>query len=710
MKNDYFEGVYLSGLLKERAVESPDCKAYIFVNSDFTEETITYLQLYKRACSYARYLEDTGIKENDFCMLLFKQSIDFAVAFFACGIIKAIPVPLNMPAKIKNLSKWEKIAQETGTRAVLTSGKKYASLKRLFSNSEILQVIPIIHEQENYEEALLFTEDIYDGNEIAFLQYTSGSTALPKGIMVTQSAVLNNIKQIQRILGVDRDTVLVMWLPYYHDMGLIGGFLLAIYAGFPLVFMEPMDFVRNPIMWAEAISKYRATHTGAPNFSYNLLAEKLESYKGEDISFESLKCVFCGSEPINAKTMHRFGSTAAGFGFRGFNIFAGYGLGEGSLIVSGYVRTEQKMTYAILDKKAFSHNKVEIIEKNYLEKLPEIDADTQICLAGNGFVIEEHRIEIIDAETKEVLGANQIGEIKFIGKSVTKGYWGKKDITGEIFGTGKNGERTLLTGDLGFVDESGEVYITGRKKELMIINGCNYYPQDIERTISCSDNNFCENGTAAFSVQFGEDEERLAVVQEVKLSGMHNADCTAWAMKIRAAVAKEHNLQVHKITFIPKMHLPRTSSGKIQRLKAKQTEISGAWERIVGVSEFKLNYKALEKECIAPYDYIEFAEELVSGILGVSRTALDASRPFTEMGMNSIMLVLMCGYINKYLKTDLQVQELFSHNTIEALGKYLFSLRSNEYGKKEEAVYNGEELDRMSYDQLVELLNTEIGG
>jgi acyl-CoA synthetase (AMP-forming)/AMP-acid ligase II/acyl carrier protein len=710
-------------ILQYRAQHTPDKIAFGMLDAALHLSEISYADLCAKVTAFARQLVTLNITAGRRCLLLFYQGIDVIVALLACNLSGAIPVPLNLPGRNDSLSKWENIAINSRAQCVISAPATVASLKDIFKKSPALAALPLYWEAE-----AVFSVGEPKAHEIAFLQYTSGSTGDPKGVVVTHFSLLNNLKQMQSKFGFTKDSVMVSWLPFYHDMGLILGILQGIYSGHKVILMRPADFMQQPLSWIRAISDYRATHTGAPNFAFELVAarlEKLTAAEAGKLSLQSLECAICGAEPLNLNTMVRFYQAARRLGVREHAVMPAYGLAEASLVVTSY-QAGQKAGWLKLDRADLQNGAVTVLDRGYLDHAQELVAEsaTATYLVSNGFVLNEHQLTIRNPEDGTELGVTLIGEVCFAGLSVTKGYFNRPEATQRAYVTEPNNGRIYLrTGDLGFKDRTGELYITGRLKDLIIIRGMNYYPQDIERTAFNADPDLRTDGAAAFGV-LREKEEQVILIQEVRRAAVRNPQCAKWARNIRTAVLRVHGIPIETIVFVPPMHVPRTTSGKIQRNRAKSRYLNYSWDRIVGIS-------AEEKrpgDMLAPAVAINSREalaDLVAGLvareLAVASVELDRSLPFIEQGMNSMMLLSLRSSLEQILGFEVPAPVLFNFNTVDLMSEYLINCVNAGNGSKfdsmsgafaDEVEWCGTEImefEDFSEDELLELLQKELG-
>jgi acyl-CoA synthetase (AMP-forming)/AMP-acid ligase II len=391
---------------------------------------------------------------------------------------------------------------------------------------------------------------------LAFLQYTSGSTGTPKGVMVSHGNLLHNSEYIKQAFELTPDSVSVTWLPSFHDMGLIDGIIQPLYTGFPVFLMPPASFVQQPIRWLQAISRYRATHCGGPNFGYELCVSKITPEQRENLDLSSWCSAYNGAEPVRKDTLKRFSAAFKPCGFRASSFYPCYGMAETTLMVSGG---------GVKDEPVYCTVQADTLEQN---RVVEASEDTQNVrhLVGCGRSWLETKIVIADPELLTRCAPGKVGEIWVSGASVAQGYWNRPEQTKQNFNAylADTGEGPFLrTGDLGFLQGS-ELFITGRIKDVIIIRGRNHYPQDIELTVEKSHSALRPGCGAAFAVEI-EGRERLVVVQELERSYLRKLDVNEVVGNIRQAVVAQHGLQVYATVLVKTGSIPKTSSGKIQR-------------------------------------------------------------------------------------------------------------------------------------------------
>jgi acyl-CoA synthetase (AMP-forming)/AMP-acid ligase II/alkylation response protein AidB-like acyl-CoA dehydrogenase/acyl carrier protein len=573
-------------LMRYRSNLQPQ-QGYVFLVDGENQEThLSYKELDQQARAIAAYLQSLGITGQ--ALLLYPPGLEFIAAFLGCLYAGVVAVPAYPPRRNQNLLRVKSIAVDAQVNAVLTTKSllnlelgigNISSKDALATELEIRNSIDVKHwiatDSLPQDLAVDWQQRAIDSNTLAFLQYTSGSTGNPKGVMVSHGNLLHNCALIYQKFEHTPESRGVIWLPPYHDMGLIGGVLQPLYGGFPVVLMSPVLFLQKPQRWLQAISHYRATTSGAPNFAYELCVQKIAPEQ-RTMDLSSWEVAFTGAEPIRAETLERFAAAFAECGFRRKAFYPCYGLAEATLFVSGGAKAVSPKICHV-ETAALREHRVEFSDRS---------EQTQAIVSCG---IESQEVAIANPETLTRCGENQVGEIWVAGQSLAQGYWNRSDETALVFGVDLADreypqKKFLRTGDLGFI-HAGELYVTGRIKDTIIIRGRNYYPQDIERTVEQSHPVLRLGHGAAFGVEIDK-EEKLVVVQEVERTGWRNLAIDAVIESIRATISQQHELQVYSVLLLKPGSIPKTSSGKIQRYACRagfesgSLNVIGKWQAV----------------------------------------------------------------------------------------------------------------------------------
>ncbi|WP_441237879.1 fatty acyl-AMP ligase [Bradyrhizobium sp. 930_D9_N1_4] len=555
--------------LARRAQEQAGDRAYVFVSDRGTEEAaLTFRQLHDSARALAARLT-VAAQPGDRAILVFPPGLEFLVAFFGCLMAGIIAVPMMMPRRNGARDASTAILANCTPALALTNSALAlrGDLQARFAQDNICWI-----EVDLTAEAVAAVElPEPAAHDIAFLQYTSGSTSEPKGVMVSHANLLANLEMIRTALGNTGRSTYVNWVPLYHDMGLILNALQALYVGATCVLMAPNAFMQRPLGWLRAISHYRAEVACGPNFGFDLCVSRYRTDQMDGIDLSSLRIALNGAEPVHAETIDRFVATFAPHGFDPRAMYPAYGMAEATLLISGGRRGDGHVRRDVSRAALQTH----------AAEAPSDADDTQI-LVGCGRALDGERIAIVEPERRTRLPPDRIGEIWVSGANVARAYWRNDDESRDGLNADIAGEDGpwLRTGDLGFLDTSGELFVTGRIKDLIIVRGINHYPQDIERTVQSLDGGLRENGGAAFSVPDENGEETLVVVQEVERTARHIIDSDEIKARIREAVADSHELSARHIALIRPGTLPKTTSGKIQRKLARRLWLEGSFEEI----------------------------------------------------------------------------------------------------------------------------------
>lgn len=552
----------LGDLLRWRAADQPDFPLYTYLVDGETQAIqLTLGQLDQAARAIAATLQ-TMTRKGDRALLLYPSGLEFIAAFFGCLYAGVLAVPVAPPRHNRPDQRLQNIARNAEPTVVLTTTE---FLKKGIDGPALAQALAIKHWlatdtlprhlADHWQETRLGRADL------AFLQYTSGSTGEPKGVMVTHGNLLHNEQTITEAFGHDEETIVAGWLPFFHDMGLVGNLLQPLAIGRPVVLMSPVDFLQKPIRWLQMITRYRATTSGGPNFAYDLCVQKTTPEQRAGLDLTSWTLAFNGAEPIRAATLQNFARCFAPFGLRIEALYPCYGMAEATLFITGAQKTTPPKIQPVL---------ASLLEQHQV-RLTSPDMDDARQLVGCGERSARVDVRIVDPACSVALPAGQIGEIWVAGPSVAQGYWRQAEATRTTFQAtlADTGEGPFLrTGDLGFIADN-QLYITGRLKDLIIIRGRNHYPQDIEATVAASHAALRNDGGAVFSLDVAGDE-RLVVVQEIERAHLRHLEPAEIVKAIRAAVTQVHDLQVQAIYLLRPMSIPKTSSGKLQRQRCRQ--------------------------------------------------------------------------------------------------------------------------------------------
>ena len=568
LPGSFFGPSNLVDLLRHRAAHQGSDRAFTYLVDGESEEIhLTYRELDRQARAVGAWLESMGL-EGERALLLYPAGLEFVAAFFGCLYAGVVAVPAYPPRRNRKLSRIEAIVDDAQAKVALTT-------------SQVLErVQPVLDETPDLKRLTWLATDQLPpdidhdwqapdvhGDTLAFLQYTSGSTGTPKGVVLTHANLMHNSALIAYAFEHTRSGSGVFWLPSYHDMGLIGGILQPMYIGQPNVLLSPMSFLQKPLRWLQAISKYRCTISGGPNFAYDLCVRKVTPEQCATLDLSRWDLAFNGAEPVRAETIDAFTKAFEGCGFRREAFYPCYGMAEATLIVSGGFKSAPPVVRSF-DGRSLENNQV-------VDALPDEDSARE--LVGSGGNLLDQRIVIADPETLKSAAPDQVGEIWVSGPSVAQGYWSRKEETQHTFRAHlvDTGEGPFLrTGDLGFIQD-GELFITGRLKDLIIIRGLNHYPQDIESTVDRSHARLRPGNSAAFTATI-QDRERLIVVAEIERRQQRDLEAVFEA--IRREVAAEHEVQIDAIALIKAGSIPKTSSGKIQRHACRQAFLDGTLE------------------------------------------------------------------------------------------------------------------------------------
>lgn len=669
----------LPAVLQHRASTQPDRLAYVFLPDGESEEIqLTYSQLDDRARRIAVAVSDVAAP-GDRAVMLYPPGLDFVSAFFGCLYAGVVAVPLYPPRPNRKLDRLEGVIDDCDAKVALTIERTLADLAASWDHHEQLtgvEYLPTDTLDSSVDDTWRRRRN--EPHELAFLQYTSGSTSSPKGVMVNHANLAYNCNYMREAFELSSDTVAVTWLPHFHDMGLIEGLLNPIYTGFPTVVLPPAQFVQKPILWLTAISRFRATHAGAPNFAFDLCVRKIKPQQRDELDLSSWSLAYSGAEPVRRETLERFAEYFAPCGFRREALYPCYGLAEATLMVCGGWRSQPPI-YHEIDAAEFEQNRV----------VPASATGGKLrTQVGCGHQRQQTRIAIVDPVTERELGDGLVGEIWVFGPTNAQGYWQREEDTRATFAArlADTGEGPFMrTGDLGFL-ENGELFITGRLKDVIILHGANLYPQDIEFAAERAHRGLRPGFGAAFSVDVAGDE-RLVVAQEVdrqyRKAGPEKLEEIATA--VRAAVSAEFEQEVYSVQLLRVGRIPKTSSGKIQRQLCRADFLAGRldalWESTMPLGYEPVENSAQPAICVdalrtmPPRDRRRALENYLQGevgrVVGLGASQIDPRKPLGSYGIDSLKGNELVDRLQKELAVSLSNTLVWNHPTIADLVSYL---------------------------------------
>ena len=619
--------------------------------------------LFERASAIAAHIADrVGPAER---VLLLVGGLDFPPAFLGCLLAGVIAVPAA-PGTGRSARSLASIVNDADPRIVVAEPSRQQAVRR---SAEL---------ERRFEGRLWLDPADFNGpppsswrmrqsepDDLALLQYTSGSTGMPRGVMVSHGNLLANSRAIALSQEAGPDDIAVSWLPFFHDMGLIGGMLQSLFVGGSCYLLSPGRFLQRPMAWLELVSQVRATVTGGPNFAFDLCVDRSTVEDRTQIDLSSLDILFCGSEPIRSSSLHRFAEAFAPAGFRREALSPRYGLAETTLQVSA-VPTLCGSRVVQASREALKTN-------HFVE-----DKANGRPMISCGRPVEDHIVRVVDPATRRVLPEHEVGEIWVSGPSVAHGYWHKPVATAETFGAYcDDGEGPFLrTGDLGFF-ESGELVVSGRRKELIIVHGVNHFPYEIETTILEACGLSASTRCAVFTAE--EEEDRLTTIIEVR-RGFEMEEPDESFAKVREAVATQHGLSLSRIVFAVPGQLPLTTSGKLRRsearrlLDADRLRIRAQWTRrepaaAEPVAQPNAGQESWRDE-IEAWLITRFARQL-----GYPPDTVGRDEPFGRFGLSSLEAVAITGELADFLGRPMPATLLYEHSTIASLATFLAGAR-----------------------------------
>ncbi|HEX4953119.1 MAG TPA: beta-ketoacyl synthase N-terminal-like domain-containing protein [Thermoanaerobaculia bacterium] len=651
-------------LLARRAQAEGDRQAFVYLpDGERVGSTLSYAELEGEARRVAAALAPRGVAGQR-VLVCFPPGLEYVSAFFGCLHAGAVPVPAYPPEPARlqrTLPRLLAMLGNAGASVVLTPSALGETVSELLGRQAEAAGAQVVTPEggparagEGMEQAPV------KGEDLAFLMYTSGSTGHPKGAMVSHRSVLHNLERFPGFASRP-PSAFVSWLPFFHDLGLMFGMLHPLYRGVPGILMPPLAFVERPLRWLQAISRFRATTTGGPNFGYELCVRRSNAEERRELDLSCWNLALNGSEPVRSETLARFSEAFTPHGFSAETFYPSYGLAEAAATVTGGFERCAPMVKGF-DRRQLERGRVEAGNPG---------GRATVTLVGCGRTIEDQELVIVDPGTLRPCPPGRIGEIWVRGPSIADGFWRRPEESSELIGARLDGRGPFLrTGDLGFL-EGEELFIAGRLKDVIIVRGVNHYPEDLEHTVERAHRALRAGCGAAFSVDL-EGEERLVVVQEADPGAM--AEGTEVLAAIRQALAEEHELEAHAIVLLPPGSIPKTSSGKIRRREARQQwqqgQLTPLVEQRAGAGarapEPAPSTAAASGEAIRQWLLDWFAARL-----GAAPQAIDAQAPFARHGLASLETVQLIRELGDWLGCDLPPTLGWEHPSIEGLVQHL---------------------------------------
>mgnify|MGYP003945695439 CR=1 FL=1 len=663
-------------LLQHRAGRMPDACAYVFLaDGEHQEQVLTYRELDVRARLIAGWLQERQLA-GERALLLYPSGLDYIAAFFGCLYAGTVAVPVYPPSR-HHRQRLTTIIHDAAPKVILTTAEWHEKLHADWQENNVGNAcIWLSTDRIEHSDAPAWKPLVPASDSLAFLQYTSGSTGDPKGVMVSHGNLMANQRAIRAAFRHTDETVVAGWLPFYHDMGLIGNILQPLYLGTTAILMSPMTFLEKPIRWLNTISKYRVTTSGGPNFAYELCARKITPEQTHTVDLSCWTLAFNGSELVRANTLDRFAQIFSQCGFSKKAFYPCYGLAEATLFVTGRHYTPQHSDSIA----QFKVSEAEQTKREWVD-----------C----GYPAEDNQVRIVNPDTGRLCADEIEGEIWIGGPSVTQGYWNRPIESQQTFGavleTADSGVMRadrigyLRTGDLGILKQ-GSLYVTGRIKDLIILRGQNYYPHDFEQILEDNVTNLRPGCCVAFSV-WHDNEETLVIVAEARRKKLTEEKCREILAAMRQALSESSDAPIGMLVLVAPGAVPKTSSGKIQRQACKQAWVErqmpvlaqSGEDAVTTIDVFQETgdvaalrealHRSTKLQCI---DLLtDFFRTCLAQSMRIAKSDLNTQTPLRALGLDSLRTVEFKHAVDALLDTDVPLAWLLSDRSIRALAETL---------------------------------------
>ncbi len=661
-----------------RTEQDPDHRAFVYLdNGESLGPELTNAAFHRRCCAIGAALSAQG-KPGDRVLLLYPPGLDFITAFFGAMYAGMVPVPTTPPDPTRlarSIPRFMAIVRNADTRLALTSSALMAFGGAMIESQPELQAMRwTVTDTLDDAEGNGWAPRDADLDSLAYLQYTSGSTSIPKGVVITHGNVLGNLGALEVACQPTPNECLVTWLPQFHDMGLISQFA-CIYADFTCVVMSPLDFLRRPVRWLQAITNFRGVYSASPNFAFDLCVRRVTEAERAQLDLSSWNVAINGSEPVRWDVLQRFAQTFGPCGFRMETMSPAFGLAEAVLFVCMVSKGVAPRCLRV---------KRDALERHRIVEASAGDPGGR-DLVGCGTPCPGTDVRIVNPETTALCGDGEVGEIWVHGPEVAQGYWNNPEATEATFGgrmAGSDEGPFLRTGDLGFV-RGGDLYITGRIKDMIIVRGANHYPEDIEITVSNCHAALRPGCACAFSVD-ADGEEALVVVQEVRDESAQQGDALVEAMRaVRNTVADVHGIQTHGVVLIAPRTLLKTSSGKIQRSATRDAYLESGLDIVAQDIAAQASPRAEDADASLAERVRSLSPARRQGVLesylrkelaralGMDEDEISVGVAFLDLGIDSMKAMELMANVERDLGVRLEPKEFFDRPTLLELATFL---------------------------------------
>lgn len=631
------------------------------------DKSISYSALSQRVKALAVELQRHS-QFGDRVLMVMPAGIDYVIGFFACIYANVIAVTAYPPnSKKRDWARLSTIVRDCDPSIVLYHTSQQESVASWLSNNNDCAALPVAVDSLQLSEAKHWQQPSIDGNDIAYFQYSSGSTGNPKGVMLSHLNLLSNTRMMSAHYGIDGQDRLVNWLPLYHDMGLVGGVLMPLLVGAKTWILPSATVAQQPFKLLKLISDIKATATAGPNFIFDLAVSKISADEKKQLDLSSLKTFVNGAEPINAKTLVQFSQYFAEAGLAAESLKPSYGMAEACLMVTA---TSAQASFKVLsvDKNKLSLGKAVAAEGN----------DGLADMACSGELKPEVTVKIVHQGSRALLPDGYVGEIMIKGDCVSQGYWQKPELNQTVFNHVVDGQNGFMTtGDLGFIDNN-QLYVSGRCKEMFIVNGRNHYPQDIESTLSAFSEHLYPHGGAVFEVPTDEFHSELILVQELTRKGFSLPNHQQIIEQVTALIAQVHELKLAAVILIKPMTLPKTSSGKIQRIGCRDAYLQGQLKTVASWHRPATD-KTPDQQMPPIYkndsqSISQWILHWVAQRLNMPTAKLSPQQQLAQMGLDSIDAMSLTHELSQQLDLSLNVDLSWSYPSIQSLSDHLAAI------------------------------------